>query len=247
MANPQKENGNTQIANEILEKMSLAKLNGTEFATVLVVIRKTYGWNKKEDAISLTQFEKATGASRPAICKALKKLQLVNILLLVNNRSLGINVYSFNKDFDTWVVNKPLLVNKSKSTSKQIETEVVNKPLHTKDILTKDIIQKTSKSENKFSDDSVEMKLSKLLQRTLKANYPALKEPNLQKWSKVIDKIIRIDKIKPEKIALVIRLTQGDSENGIKRHEFWWSVVRSPEGLRRNWDSVVTALISNKK
>ncbi len=83
MANPQIENGHTKIANEILEALMLAKLNGVEFAVVLCVLRKTYGFNKKGDQISLTQFGKFTNYSRPAICKALKKLQLVNILTLM--------------------------------------------------------------------------------------------------------------------------------------------------------------------
>ena len=141
MANPQAEDGHTRIANEILEALICFGLNGTELGCILFVIRKTYGWGKPNDIISLTQFEKAVKSSRPAICKAIKKLQLVNILLLVNKSLLG-NSYAFNKDHESWVVNKPLLVNKSKSASKQNEMKVVNKPLHTKETITKETIQK---------------------------------------------------------------------------------------------------------
>jgi len=140
MANPQKENGNTQLANEIWDALTGAGLNGTEAALILHVIRKTYGWHKKFDRISLTQFEKHLGKSRPAVCRAIKFL-VVNKLLLVNETLLG-NEYGLNKDYTKWLVNKPLLVNKMKRASKQNDTRVVNKTLHTKETITKETIQK---------------------------------------------------------------------------------------------------------
>jgi len=140
MVNPQKENGNTQIANEILEVLVKTNLNGTEFQVVLHIIRKTYGWQKKTDRISFTQLEKATGKTRPAICKAIKSL-LVNKVLLVNKTLLG-NEYGLNKLYNQWVVNNRLLVNKQKLGSKQMEIKVVNNRLHTKETLTKETIQK---------------------------------------------------------------------------------------------------------
>lgn len=140
MANPQTEDGFTRIANEIVEALLQTPMNGTELKCILFVLRKTYGWNKKEDSISITQFENSVKASRPAICKALKGL-VVNKVLLVN-KSLLINKYSLNKDYTEWLVNKPLLVNKTNTTSKQNDTQLVNKPLHTKDTITKEIYTK---------------------------------------------------------------------------------------------------------
>lgn len=122
MASPQKENGNTQIANEIIEALIGSGINGTEWSVVMLIIRKTYGWQKKQDQISLTQFLDNIPVSKWALCKALKKLQLVNIIRLVNkgNSKNNSNVYSFNKDYDSWsLVNKSRLVNKTTSTSQQ--------------------------------------------------------------------------------------------------------------------------------
>lgn len=109
MANPQTENGYTKIANEILEKLVNTPLLGSEFQVTLFVIRKTYGFNKKHDIISLTQFEKGTGLSRPTIIKTLKNLMARNI---VRNIKLPKNkiAYRFNKNYDMWTVNTPLLV-----------------------------------------------------------------------------------------------------------------------------------------
>lgn len=102
----QVENGSyTRIVNKIIDDLAGANLLGSEFRIVLCVIRKTYGFNKKSDRISLSQFEKATGLSHPTVNKALKNL--VKMALLVKTASLQ---YSFNKYSKTWVVNTASLV-----------------------------------------------------------------------------------------------------------------------------------------
>jgi len=104
MANPQTENGFTKIANEILEELVKWRLPASEKDILFFVIRKTYGFNKKEDRISLTQFEKGTGLSRVTVVKALKNLIIRNILV-----KSGL-LLSFNKDYNKWVVKSGILV-----------------------------------------------------------------------------------------------------------------------------------------
>lgn len=105
MANPQKENGFFSIANEIAEHLMEIPLGGSEWRILICVLRKTYGWNKKEDWISLTQFENATKLSRPTVVKALKNLCLRGILV-----KTALLAYSLQKDWEKWVVKPPLLV-----------------------------------------------------------------------------------------------------------------------------------------
>lgn len=119
MASPQKENGFTPIANEILEKIVNTALLGSEYQVLFFVIRKTYGYHKKEDKISLTQFEKGTGLSRPTVVKALKNLVSRNILL----RSEKL-YYKFNKDYESWLVNTALLVKHNSPSGKAGLTEI---------------------------------------------------------------------------------------------------------------------------
>ena len=104
MASPQKENGYTAIANEILEQIVKLRIPPSEKDLMLCVIRKTYGYQKKEDRISLTQFEKATGLSRVTVVKSLKNLLTRKILV-----KRGI-LFSFNKDWENWVVKSGILV-----------------------------------------------------------------------------------------------------------------------------------------
>lgn len=154
MAKPQKENGYTMIANEILEALISSGLTGSEYAVVLFIIRKTYGFNKTDDAISATQFEKHLPYSLRGIKKVLKKLILVNLVTLVNQGSPhgNCNVYRFNKNYEEWkvenkVVNHSSLVNHSSKGSEPQVSKVVNHSSPTKDIPTKDIIQKKEKSK----------------------------------------------------------------------------------------------------
>jgi len=54
MANPQPEDGHIDIANEIAEKLARTQLSGTEHKIIWAIWRKTWGWHKKEDRISLS-------------------------------------------------------------------------------------------------------------------------------------------------------------------------------------------------
>ena len=105
MVSPQKENGFTAIANEILEQVVKTDILASEFRILLFILRKTYGYQKKEDRISLTQFEKGTELSRATVVKALKNLVARNILV-----KTAIPTYSFNKYYDKWVVYTAKLV-----------------------------------------------------------------------------------------------------------------------------------------
>ena len=118
MASPQKDNGYTPIANEIIEHIVATHLPANELRLLFFVIRKTYGFRKKEDRISLTQFEKALKNSRPVVSKALKNLISRNIL--VRTPLLAIK---FNKDWDSWVVDTPLLVKNKSNASRYAPTE----------------------------------------------------------------------------------------------------------------------------
>lgn len=148
MANPQVENGFIQIAsgkeqNDVLMALIKQRLNGTQYQIMLLVIRKTWGFKKNEDWISLTQFERYLSKSRPSITNEIKRLVKNN--LLVKKSKPGINaLYGINKDFSQWksLVKKTLLGKKTYTTSKENLHPLVKKTLPTKETLTKDIIQK---------------------------------------------------------------------------------------------------------
>ena len=142
---PQKENGFTPIANEILEKLINAGLNGCELACALHIIRKTYGYNKKEDEISLTQFLQAIPRSRTSIINALKRLQLVKITILVKKGTSkkASNKWVFNKNYDSWqLVKKTVPVRR---TSTENCTQLVQKTVPTKDNIQNTVSKDTTR------------------------------------------------------------------------------------------------------
>ncbi len=91
----QLENGYTKLANELIEAFSQICLSGREWQILWVIIRKTYGFNKKKDNISLTQFKEMTGIETCHVAKVLKKLEEKEIIKIDRNQYL--NRYCLNK------------------------------------------------------------------------------------------------------------------------------------------------------
>jgi phage replication O-like protein O len=112
---PQLEQGYTKIANKILEKLAMYRISGEEWLILLTILRKTYGYNKKEDFISISQFYEATGLAKPSICRAINKLLKKNV---INKKAKGdMGLYSFNKLFATWKpFTKKLMINNTANT-----------------------------------------------------------------------------------------------------------------------------------
>lgn len=95
---PQKENGFTPIANELFEAFYRCKLLEYERCVVMCIWRKTYGWSKKEDWISLSQLELETGISQSNISRKIKAL-IGKKVLNKNGRKLSVN-----KKYQEWEV-----------------------------------------------------------------------------------------------------------------------------------------------
>ncbi len=114
MANPQKENGHTDINHEDLEHLYACPLSGGEFRVALCVIRHTWGWKKKKDKMSLTQIVTKTKLARKSVCEILNKLVTKRLLLL--DQTGYINQYEFNKNWEEWLVTDRLLGSYQKVT-----------------------------------------------------------------------------------------------------------------------------------
>ena len=83
-----------QVPNAVIDEL-LPDLTGAELKCYLVVIRKTKGWNKESDNISISQFMKATGLSNSAVIKACESLVKYG-LLVKENGSRNTGVYAVN-------------------------------------------------------------------------------------------------------------------------------------------------------
>uniref|UniRef100_UPI003F6D47D7 replication protein n=1 Tax=Pasteurella multocida TaxID=747 RepID=UPI003F6D47D7 len=69
-----------QVPNAVIDDL-MSQMSGSELKCYLAVIRKTKGWNKEEDAISITQLMEVTGLSNRKVidaCNSLVEIGLLN-------------------------------------------------------------------------------------------------------------------------------------------------------------------------
>jgi len=135
---PQLEKGYTKIANDILEGLCRIKLTSYQTRVLFYIFRKTYGYNKKEDWISVNQIAEATGIRQTHVSRAKKELLLRKIITLN-----GIKI-AFQKDCTLWI-DIPVQVHKKTSLiqdknipiqvhKKNIPLQVPNIPIKVKNI-----------------------------------------------------------------------------------------------------------------
>lgn len=145
ISGPQIENGNyTRIHNDILADLCGAGLSANELRCVFCVLRRTYGFGKTTDQISVSQFVEWVGSgSRHQIQKALAKLEQRNILLV--DRSGKTAAYKFNKYSDTWL-DRTLRGVRLDCTPRGVQSESDRTPRGVRDRTPRGVTQK--KKEN---------------------------------------------------------------------------------------------------
>jgi len=158
----QKENGINEdkknenffmMPNEFYEALARIRIPGEARQVLDVIIRKTLGWNKKQDAISLSQFRKKTGLIDKNVIRARKKMLKMNIIATPQKDTNNILIYRLQMDYTKW---KPLpkKITKAKVSKKIPDPlpKTILTPLpkkgDTKDIITKEIITKDRKTSN---------------------------------------------------------------------------------------------------
>ncbi len=128
---------------------------------LFVILRKTYGFSKHEDWISLSQFVEATDIPRPHVCRTLKGLIMQNI---VTRRGNGKQVmYKLQKDWEKWTSLPDGVIRKggTRTGNKGVPARVIQgvpARAHTKETITKENIQKKERTPSQvatmFFDDS---------------------------------------------------------------------------------------------
>lgn len=101
MASPQREDGHLDVANELAEALAYAPLSGTQFRLLWVILRKTYGWQKKMDMISASQFADATGIHRKVVERELRELTQRRYIIAWGDNHHP-KTYGIQKDWQAW-------------------------------------------------------------------------------------------------------------------------------------------------
>jgi len=129
---PQLENGYTKIANEIIDKLVAYRIPGEQMQCLLFIIRKTYGYGKKEDYISNSQFCEATGLKKGNVSRAIKELEEKKVVIKNDNRKIP--SYRFNKYYGQWTLlsKKQPVINITTEVIKN-DNKVLSKVMDTKE------------------------------------------------------------------------------------------------------------------
>ncbi|MDH2052550.1 replication protein [Achromobacter marplatensis] len=125
-SSPQVEDGHTRIANELLEAMCRAGFSARQWAVVMAVVRKTYGYGKKADDIGLSQLEHMTGVYKTHLSKTVRELVAANVI----RREVGTfgHRLSLNKRFTQWCLGKGAAVTRTVTpVTESVTPETVTK------------------------------------------------------------------------------------------------------------------------
>lgn len=90
---------------------------------------------------------------------------------------------------------------------------------------------KKQRKSSAFSPYSEEFRLSELLSSFILDREPSFKKPDIQKWAKEMDAMLRIDKRSIEEVEAVIKWCQADS--------FWQNNILSTSKLREKYSQLL--------
>lgn len=226
-----------QLPNSVIDEL-LADLTGAELKCYLYVLRKTKGWNKEEDAISVSQFIKVTGLSNRKVIDACKRLVELGLLeqKIVSNK---IKVFSV-KGYKTSSSEESSLVKKVHSSSEESSLSVVKK-VHTQNnninnttknnntsSSGKNFQPRTKAKKNVFSND--DLKAAEWIFHLIRKLNPSFKEPKFESWANDIRLMRERDNRTHKDICELFQWANQD--------RFWSVNILSPATLRAKWDQL---------
>ena len=242
-----------RVSNDWWDALTRCHMPGNVRQCLDYIIRMTYGWRRKEAEIPIMDFVSATGLKKPHISRALKSLKLSEMVIVTkngNNLDKRLLTYSFNKYFEQW---KPIVTNYgnkkvvTKNGNNKLPETVTNLtkngnniPIIRNNTLNNSLNNNSRKSPT-FDPQSIPYLLSETLLKQITINQPdfkpannGIREKTLQRWSKDIDKMIRIDKRNVCAVWNMIIWCQHD--------DFWFPNIQSATKLRKQYDQLAAQI-----
>jgi phage replication O-like protein O len=239
----QVENGSyTRIHNKILELLATARLSPVEFRIVLFIMRKTYGFQKKTDIISISQFQSNCNASHDKIIKSIHNLERLKV---ITREPAGKQMFSygFNKYFEQWL---PETFESRRPN--QADNFITSTPKETSPIKGTSNPDDTSTSNPNDTGTSNPNGTHKRKKETIK------EIPDNNSHQLIFSALSRVCKVDPKlkggmigKIAKSLLLA-GYTADDVNRFEFWWrgNDFRGKQGSPPTLNQVVELIMQSK-
>ena len=155
-----------QVPNAFVDEV-LHQISDAAAKMYLIICRKTRGWFKEFDSISLSQFQEISGKSRPTVTKALAELIQVGLVIECDSTIHG-NSYKLNDECVVgWKMSFPsknILLGESKASASKKSLPVIVKkfnyasknilPLLVKNIYTQNTLSKPTIQNKKINKKS---------------------------------------------------------------------------------------------
>lgn len=219
-----------QIPNSVIDEL-LAKLTCAELKCYLFVVRKTKGWNKESDSISVSQFMEVTGLSNRSVITACESLVEMGLL----ERSGGerkLNTYSV-KAFD---ISQTGEKSSSDETGEKSSSDLVKK-VHTQNNNKNTIQNNNTSSSGKFSQTEQrakkysfspdDMRAAEWIFELLKKLNPEFKVKSMDSWANCVRLMRERDGRTHRDICELFQWANQDP--------FWSLNILSPSSLREKW------------
>lgn len=224
MANPQKENGYTAVANELLEQIMKLSLNGTQFRIVLAIWRYTYGFRRTRHKLPLSYLAEKIGASKGQTQKALDQLIQKQIINITEFDTKGGRKLGVNKNYEEWDSNetpvlassKPKAVKHKKVTKKKAYEE--DNTYYKMAVYFHNLVKKVAK----------EAGIEHLIARA-----------NLQTWADDFRKLMELEKVEKRLAKEVMDWVVTD--------DFWRTNILSASTFRKQFAKLALKMASQKK
>jgi phage replication O-like protein O len=124
----------TAIPTEIVDALCRTRIPGEQMQVLNVIMRKTYGWHKRHDAISLSQFVGMTGLCKPNVVRSIKGLVQKKIIIVIKNDKANTATYRVNEDISQWEpLSKSITLSKTITGIIKIDNKPLSKAIHTKE------------------------------------------------------------------------------------------------------------------
>lgn len=201
----------TQIPNIFIDEL-MPDLGLAEMKVLIFIYRKTFGWHKKRDRISISQIEQGTKLGKQHICNAVKDLCEKKLIKKEVEGEIGRQSTYYEpwiKESSTNNTTLPPPVTQSNPPS--------NVTLPTKETLTKETLTKEKKIERVLSTTELGPPPS----------HPHFFSSFSENELKYIYQQLEKKKVAHDKIASALSFSLDD--------EFWRKTIKTPDGFLKNF------------